>query len=313
MISFRSDREFCAIIKNKLIKVPNMKDYDIQVIETADTNGSSVWGLQVDKKKSDLEMCRVILISEIHDRYKSGESLDAIVKGIIQSITETDKVQIALNKVNIRNYEEMRKCLVFAVMGQEAYGEFITQMPHIEFVDMIVYFNLEITIDENYTTFTNVTDKLLQLWGVGVSTVMKDAIVNTPKRMPPKVELMSTGMLEKSEKEDLEAFGATEIQLSNRDIYIATNKDNLGGAAVILYPNFLKELSDCLEDDLIILPTSVNEVIVMGKSTFASEDFVENCKQMVIDMNQAYTNKEDVLTNSIYTYLRKEDHFGILG
>ena len=70
----------------------------------------------------------------------------------------------------------------------------------------------------------------------------------------------------------------------------------------MLYTRLLKKLADSLATDLYILPSSVHELIITPGDG-ENETFL---KQLVREVNELEVSREEVLSDSVYRYLRKE-------
>lgn len=92
------------------------------------------------------------------------------------------------------------------------------------------------------------------------------------------------------------------VMMKKHPMYIYTNRRQLLGAAVILYPDRFKYLADKLESDLYILPSSIHEVIAVPVTDTESTESLAN---MVDEINNMYVNTEDRLTSSVYKYSRE--------
>lgn len=91
---------------------------------------------------------------------------------------------------------------------------------------------------------------------------------------------------------------------SATDMHIATNKDCIFGANVILSDEHLKNIKNEIgEDKFYIIPSSINEVIILPYSFFHGirceiNGLKESIKQ--VNANPEAIDEKDVLTNSLY-------------
>ena len=92
-------------------------------------------------------------------------------------------------------------------------------------------------------------------------------------------------------------------------LYVLSNRHNVKGAAVILYDGLLKEMSKVLGHDLLILPSSVHEVLVMAYDK--TMDFL-SIRDMVEHINEVEVPVCDVLSDQIYRYNREKDQVSFL-
>lgn len=84
------------------------------------------------------------------------------------------------------------------------------------------------------------------------------------------------------------------------DSITATTKDRLNGASIIYCKDILKFIADSLEDDVMILPSSIHEVLLRP----ASEMNLEECSKMVAEINENEVEPEEVLSDHAYIFHR---------
>lgn len=83
------------------------------------------------------------------------------------------------------------------------------------------------------------------------------------------------------------------------DMWIFTNKWRVNGAAVILIDDLLNDFASTVNEDFIILPSSVHEVIALP---FASTINAEDLYSMVCEINSTTIDPKDKLTDNVYIY-----------
>ena len=85
-------------------------------------------------------------------------------------------------------------------------------------------------------------------------------------------------------------------------MYVLTNREKRYGAAALLYSGQISELADQVESDLLILPSSVHEVLLLPDDHRQEYTFY---RQMVREVNTTHVEPEEVLSYSLYRYNRK--------
>ncbi len=88
-----------------------------------------------------------------------------------------------------------------------------------------------------------------------------------------------------------------------------TNTAGINGACTILYPGILKNFSATLNQDLVIIPSSIHEVLLVPYDSTVSLDDLSN---MVNQVNHAEVPMEERLSNHVYFYSRQTDQVLIL-
>ena len=146
---------------------------------------------------------------------------------------------------------------------------------------------------------------------------------NTPKLLPVEMESLSD-LLIALFKTSIEKNGVTlkqeawdKLQEAQREqihetkgiesqMYVLTNKYKLWGAAAFLYPGVLKATAKRFGKDLIILPSSVHEIILIPQDDL--EEFGD-LSEIVKNINDHDVLPEEVLSDSVYRYCCEDDTF----
>ena len=89
---------------------------------------------------------------------------------------------------------------------------------------------------------------------------------------------------------------------------VLTNNNSQLGAAVILYDGVLKDIAK--GEDLVILPSSIHEVLILKAK---QNDSPAELKAMVQDVNATQVALEERLSDNVYKYNAKLDKIEILG
>lgn len=116
---------------------------------------------------------------------------------------------------------------------------------------------------------------------------------NTLRLFPPK--LMNLGRY-------IEMSIGAKLPLGEDEVttYILTNQKEVDGAIYFMSPEVVGAIAEALEDDLYILPSSVNEVLLVRASEL--EDGVDKLKEMVRDANETVVAEKDILSYNVYHY-----------
>ena len=88
-------------------------------------------------------------------------------------------------------------------------------------------------------------------------------------------------------------------EMPDSPLYILTNRENLGGAAVIASQEVLRAVHGELRDDFYILPSSQHEVLICRKSDW--ED-VDALRAMVQTINRDSVSPADWLSDRVYLF-----------
>ncbi|MDF2540859.1 MAG: hypothetical protein K0S47_577, partial [Herbinix sp.] len=147
--------------------------------------------------------------------------------------------------------------------------------------------------------------------GTTVDDMYEIALENTMKLFPASIRdmneiilsMLNTGM---EDMEDCQELKDLNIPTGEEPrMYVLSNNTGIYGAATLLYPGVLKEFVEKTGYDLFILPSSLHEIILVPVT---SNDYrVEDLKSMVSEVNQNNVPREDILSNNVYRFSRKEN------
>lgn len=87
-------------------------------------------------------------------------------------------------------------------------------------------------------------------------------------------------------------------------IYLS-NKDNYYGAAVIYIKDFLRDMAQKFESDLVILPSSIHEALCYADNNWREEK--DKINAMVKEVNNTMVSPEEILSNHAYFYNKATD------
>ena len=81
------------------------------------------------------------------------------------------------------------------------------------------------------------------------------------------------------------------------------------GAAAVLYDGVLKDFSEKLEKDLLLLPSSIHEMLLIP---YKNEAELSDLKELVWHINQTEALAKEVLSDHVYRYSRETGEFSIV-
>ncbi len=84
-------------------------------------------------------------------------------------------------------------------------------------------------------------------------------------------------------------------------MYVLSNCDRVFGASALLYSASMKALAEKWNKNLIILPSSVHEVILLPDDGITEKEFY---REMVKEVNDTQVEPEERLSYNVYYYDR---------
>ena len=145
---------------------------------------------------------------------------------------------------------------------------------------------------------------LLAEWKIDEEELFATAMVNTPKLLKPNINSMKSFLEQTRPDMDLDDGVRIAMERPENFLYILSGENQANGAVCMVYLDVLKEFADKIGQDLYILPSSIHEVILLPMTT---EDDVDYLAQMVRDVNNTQVEPEEILSFSVYKYIRAQN------
>ncbi len=236
-----------------------------------------------------------------YQEYLHGTCIEDIVAQMLKRYEELQYEDFSNFSMDI---ESCMDKIVCRLVSYEKNSKLLEDIPHIRFLDLAIIFYCLVTENKDGIGSIRISNKIMENWNMTVKMLYQVAIYNT-ERLFPKVfcslQSMLESMLVSGTKEMSEAFyDAYDYNLQDvKAPFILTNRRGINGAAVILYPDCLKEIGKMAGDDLYIIPSSIHELIIVP-------DYIQThpkeLRRMVKEVNTSCVAAEEVLSDMIYKY-----------
>ena len=204
-------------------------------------------------------------------------------------------------------FERMKERIVYALERMEGNEEALKHIPWEPYLDMAIVFYLVETPggDTNYRVISNHD---LEVWKVSKEEIFQIAKENTPRLGVPLLLTPedAVGENKEGEEESLKDMEGYLLKHTYKGVsaFVLTNQYGLYGASVILYDGLLERIAWAWRDDVLVIPSSINEVMIVPAC--GSTKTIQQWREIVKEMNQEEPQKEMALSDSVYFYDHKE-------
>lgn len=187
----------------------------------------------------------------------------------------------------------VKKSLFVKLINTERNEALIEKCISKEFLDLSAVVRVVLKMDKEGMASMALSKGDAEILGMTEEEIYAAALANTLRLFPPK--LMNLGRY-------VEMSIGAELPLGEDEVttYILTNQKEVDGAIYFMSPEVVGAIAEALEDDLYILPSSVNEVLLVRASEL--EDGVDELKEMVRDANETVVAEKDILSYNVYHY-----------
>lgn len=287
-------------------------------------NGILLQGICV--LEQGMNIAPTIYLNNFLQRYEDGETFGALVREIME-IMEKNKVPKQLDVDFFMNYEQVKKKLVLRLINRKKNKELLKHVPYLKFQDLAIVCHCIMITEEIGTGSILIHKQHLESWGILEESLFQDAFKNSPVIEGYeiiKISDMVKNMLEETVRVKIDEicqkdFGqkeallesalesmAREIEEKHIPMYVLTNMNRYYGAACLVYPDMLEKIGQMLQDDFYILPSSVHEVIFIGKSGCVDSAALN---EMIKEVNRTQVEEEEWLSEHAYLYERESKSF----
>lgn len=266
----------------------------VTVTEILKNNGVSPTGVVI-MKESD-RVVPTIYLEEPYRQYKEGASLSEIAEEI-KALYEKNSRNIKLDIDFFRDFSQVEGRIFHKVINREKNKELLKDMPYFSWHDLAVVFYYGMKGAAFGNAMIPVHNSHLDMWGKSADEIYQTARHNMKKKMP---ELLLP-MQKLLEEEEMTGIRTEE---SIMQLYVLTNRERMFGASAMLYSEKIKGLADKLHTDLLILPGSVHETLLLPDDREREYDFY---RKMVREVNTTQVDPEEILSFNLYRYNREKD------
>lgn len=268
--------------------------YEVKIHDTKKTNGYTRKGVMIIKRENT-SLAPIIYIDNLFEDVNMGNITVADAAEIIIRTYLSDCTAERLNKFDILNMgkDEFLQNIIPEAISAELNRVMLSGIPHKELLDIAIIYRCMLDIgSENKGSFI-VSNEVCKKWDVTFGELEAAAKRNVMFKYPYNVQTLDDMIRE---------FKLTLpcSQEEKPEMYLITNKVYTYGAAVLDCSDVFDKLANKIRSNLLIIPSSIHEVLVVPESI---KNDVYILRQMVKMVNSTSTLRpEEVLSNKIYRY-----------
>lgn len=200
------------------------------------------------------------------------------------------------------DYESAASNVRGRLINTEKNADILKEVPHREFLDLSLIYVVELKWDEqNAVSSIRISNDHMNYWGV-----TEEELYRQVKRNMNEMEessICSLAEIVMGMADDIPEEILSSVCSEYMPMYVLTNKNGVNGAVEILNEELLKKFSAMFEKDLIVIPSSIHECMLVP----ASEEIADcGCiAQMVREINDTMVAENEVLSYHVYKYERQ--------
>lgn len=238
-------------------------------------------------------------VTSLYSEYEDDASYDSILSKSADIAVSALDNRPKFNIDEFMVYAKMKDKLAIQVVSVERNAALLKTVPHKNIEDMAVVYRFIIDDIGEGTGTILITNQMLEHYGITAEQLHVDAVENAPKNRPIVIKGMSEVLTEMMGIEKAEMLGFYPIEPEDERIFVASVPDNVHGAGVLAYPDFMDQAAEKAGGDFYILPSSIHEILIISDNGRGGLKDLEN---MVKEVNATSVDPCNKLTDSVYHY-----------
>lgn len=286
----------------------------IEFREVKKNNGVCLHGIVISA--NGCNVAPAIYIDEMFESHKNGKPFKDIVYDILcvyyRYVREPN-----MNMEFFTQFEQAKNKLLYKLINAKDNKELLAEVPYRQWNDLVLVFYYLFEDEQMGRATILIKNTHLKMWGIDKDVLYETAKKNMPRLCPEEITPIKQIVQELMELRQNNPEGITVVfpegfraeMAQEVAMFVLSNRNRLFGASVLLYTEALKRLAKELNRNLVILPSSIHEVLVVPDDGVTKKDFFAN---MVREVNDTQVDREEILSYSIYYYDRMSEKISIM-
>lgn len=276
-------------------KIKGNETITVYIHTAVKNNGKERKGITVSEK--GIHISPTIYLEEYFQQFQEGKPIEKIVEKILQLYEEV-KCSHPCEESLLQNYEELKGKFACKLIHRGKNEKLLNDIPYVPWMDLAIVVFVLLEVSPYGTATVLVRKEHLEIWGLTEAQLFDEAKKNTPILLPYQFCPMRKLLRE------ICPYAVDEGEEEEESLYVLSNKLRSFGAASMLYEGILEKVGQKLGENYYILPSSIHEVIVVPES---KSPMKQDLEEMVREINETQVEEEEVLSDRVYYFSRKEN------
>lgn len=276
-------------------KIKGNETMTVYIHTAVKNNGKERKGITVSEK--GIHISPTIYLEEYFQQFQEGKPIEKIVEKILQLYEEV-KCSHPCEESLLQNYEELKGKFACKLIHRGKNEKLLNDIPYVPWMDLAIVVFVLLEVSPYGTATVLVRKEHLEIWGLTEAQLFDEAKKNTPILLPYQFCPMRKMLRE------ICPYAVDEGEEEEESLYVLSNKLRSFGAASMLYDGILEKVGQKLGENYYILPSSIHEVIVVPES---KSPVKQDLEEMVREINETQVEEEEVLSDRVYYFSRKEN------
>lgn len=304
-------KEFAIKVQKTVQEILGAK-YEVKLQEVQKNNGVFLTGLVILRERRNVSP--TIYLQAFWEAYEEGVTFAEVIYRILQIYNE-DTPKRNVDMAFFREFEKVKDRICYRLIHAKKNESLLEKIPHIPFLDLAICFYYAYEGKALGNGSILIYNTHMEMWKTNLSELLYYAQNNTPRLFPwecNSMELVIRNLME--ERGDSKSLRILEEEeekqlFDDLPMYIVSNRQKLHGAACMIYPAVFAKLAENFQSNFYIIPSSIHEVILLTDNGTESPSRLQ---EMIREVNKTQVEPEEVLSDSLYYFDRKENRIKIV-
>ena len=272
----------------------------LKEVSVTKNNGIVLDGVSISKENESI--AATFYFNSFYDELENGKSFKEVMNKLFAVVESNINCMPQISTDFFDSFDNIKNNIYYKLVNYSRNKALLKEIPYRKFLDLAIVFCCRVELGNDDHAAALIRNEHIKMWNVTEEELYETAKLNTPGIFPSKIIPMSEMFAEAMQME----FANVEF---DNDFLILTNDKGINGAGTILYDEVLDRVAVENDSNLIIVPSSVHEVILLLNKDFDNELELE---RMVKEVNDEVVPASDILSYSIYYYDRYTRQINIL-
>ncbi len=282
------------------------KELDIRVEEIRKNNGVLLHGMIIRDQVSPI--APNIYIDGIYEQFLKGTKIEDCIEKAKAMYAESNK-KVEIPDGFMASFSKVEDQIFPKVINHDKNDEMLKRVPHAKLGDLAVTFQVYLSEFDGVGICTvTITNDMCKIWGVGTEQILDKALQNLRSKSGISIRslfsIVSEIMLKSKDYDADRDILQRHGEDGTPQMFVMTNITKVNGATGLLECDKLANFADRVDSDLYILPSSINELIIVPNKGMGYD--VEKLLDMVKEVNASTVSKEEFLSDNVYSFNRKD-------
>ena len=295
------------VVENIINYMPsNYEDEEVELYTSNKNNNTYREGIIIKSGHCN----PVLYLEHFYELYSEGVSFEKVIDKIADAYIRVAAETPQADLTEVFTWEKVKDNVFPYILNKESNKENLKNYLYSTICDIAIMYRIELgkdfTIDSEESLATiSITPAYLEKWNISLEELHEIAMSNNNRKKNPELIDMENMIihLEFGGSIDNLYLNPANVNLRNHRMFVLRNSGNYG-SNVLLNSCALNRVCDILGSDLIIIPSSVHELIVLEAC-----DYNERINDIINDVNENNVEAEEVLGTHAYFYSKDEGLF----